>query len=264
MKRKSIAFNKSKTFLILVAVALAVSLLLACSRQPENGYQTFDSINELQESPSEGTIETLRALIEDPELDPYLRERAIFVLTDVSISLERNSEIRDYLKEIALDQGMPSGLQSAALAGVDFMDELFPPEKHGMMHVDVRGEIRPGSQIAIIVALLSDIDVENAEVYAGVNKLYSLAPGAQVVDDPIITPIGDPYDWKGTLEADTLKEIRFDFKIEQEGEIELPVSYKFTFDEIDYELEEQSLYFAITSTGGEFYRAEDSQTDIAG
>jgi len=250
--------KKLKTFLILVAVAVVVSLVVIFVGQPESEFDSIDSINELQESPSEGTIETLRALVEDPSLDPYLRERAVFILTDVSIKLERNSEIRDYLKEIALNQEMPASLQSAALANIDLTDQLFPPERHGMMHVDVRGEIKPGNQIAIIVALLSDIDVENARVNAGVIKLYSPTEDAQVIDYPIITPIDFPS-WEGALEADTLKELRFDFQIEQEGEIKLPVSYKFTFDQIDYEIGEQSLYFTITGTGGEFSRTEPNE-----
>ena len=276
VKRKSIELKKPKTFLIVVALALLVSLVVACGGVPGGGGEpgggdwTLDAINELQESPSDDTIEMLRGVIEDedPELDPYLRERAIFVLTDVSIMLDRRelegmemervSQNRDYLKEIALNQEMPASLQSAALANIDLTDELFPPERHGAMHVDVRGELKPGSQIAIIVTLFSQIHVENARVNAGVVKLYSPTEDDQVRNYPIITPIDVPS-WEGEVELDTLMELRFDFRIEQEGEMKFPVSYKFTFDGIDYEIGEQSLYFTITSEGGGFSRLEQDE-----
>lgn len=259
VRRKLMKLRKSQTLVIVAAVVMVVSIIAVLSIHgyfglPEGDEeefikaQTFDSINELQESPSEETIKKLKILIESPLLDSYLRERAIFVLTDVSIKLEKDTETRDYLKEIALNQEMPANLHSAAFANIYLIDELFPPEKHGVMQVDVQGEIKPGARISIIVKLLSEIDVENAQVGAGV------IINSEVVDDPIITVITRPPYWKGSLQANTLKELEFEFQIEKEGEIELPVAYKFSFDAIDYEIEKQSLYFKITESGGEFSR----------
>jgi len=51
--------------------------------------QTFDSINQFQENPLPETISKLKTFIESPLLDQYLRERAVFVLTDVSTKLEK-------------------------------------------------------------------------------------------------------------------------------------------------------------------------------
>lgn len=213
--------------------------------------QTFDSINKLQEFPSQETIKKLKVLAESSLLDSYLRERAIFVLTDIAIKLEKNSETRNYLKKIALNQEVPVNLRSSALANIDLIDELFPPKKHGMMHVDVQGEIKPGSQISIIIRLLSDIDVENVKVGAGV---YSPMLVPEKIDPPIITPITKPPWWKGSIKANIIKEFKFDFRIEKEGEVEFSVVYEFDFDLIDSETEKQSLYFKITKTGGEFSR----------
>ncbi len=268
--------KKLKTFLIVVAVAVVVSLVVVYLRQPESQFDSIDSINELQEFPSEDTIDTLIALVEDDELDPYLRERALCVLTDVSIRLDRmeldgtrmvrHSQTREYLKEIALYQIMPdSSLQSAALANIDLIDTLFPPERHGTMHVDVRGDIKPGNHIAILVSLLSDIYVEDARVSAGMIPQHAQMEDPLDIPTPIITPITDPPLWRGELRADTVQELRFDFQIEAEGEMELPVSYKFNFDEMDYEFEKQSLVFTVTTTGGNFSYAEELEMEgIAG
>lgn len=277
MKRKPREFKKPRTFLIVVALGLVVSLVVACGGKPGAGGQpgggdwTLDSINELQEFPDEDTIDTLIALVEDDELDPYLRERALSVLTDVSIRLDRmeldrmemvrNSQTREYLKGIALDQTMPASLQSAALANIDLIDTLFPPERHGTMTVDVRGEIKPGNRIAILVSLLSDIYVGNARVCAGMIYHHTETEDPLDVPIPIITPITDPPLWEGELKEDTVQELRFDFQIEAEGEMDLPVSYKLSFDEMDYEFETQSLVFTVTTTGGEFSRAEDRETE---
>lgn len=216
--------------------------------------QTFDSINKLQEFPSKEMIKKLKVLAESSLLDSYLRERAIFALTDIAIKLEKNSETRNYLKKIALNQEVPVNLHSAALANIDLIDELFPPKKHGMMNVDVRGEIKPGSQISIIIRLLSDIDVENVKVGAGGIKHYSPMLAPEKIDPSIITPITKPPWWKGSIKANIIKELKFDFRIEKEGEVEFPVVYEFDFDLIDSETEKQSLYFKITKTGGEFSR----------
>ena len=221
--------------------------------------QTFDSINQFQENPSPEAINQLKTFIESPLLDQYLRERAIFVLTDVSTKLEKNSETRDYLKEVALDKEVSSNLQSAAFANINLIDELFPPKKHGIMNTEVLGEIKPGNQISIIVKLLSDIDVEDVEVGAGEIKQYSPMIGPEEYEPSIIlTPISKPAIWKGSIKSDTLKELKFDFRIEKEGEIKFPVVYKFNFDQIDYEMERQFLYFKITKTGGEFFRLDAS------
>ena len=254
MRRTLIGHRKRGIFLVLAAIAVGLTLAVACPGQSESEEeklvkaQTFDSINELQESPSEETIKKLRIFIESPLLDSYLRERAAFVLTDVSIRLEKEVEARDYLKGIALNQQMPVNLHSAAFANIDLIDQLSPPQKHGMMQVDVEGEIQVGARISLVIRVLSDIDVENAQVRAGVVK------NSEVVESPIITIITRPPGWKGSLTANTLKELRFDFQIEREGQVKLPISYKFSFDSIDYEIEDQFLYFSITEAGGEFSR----------
>lgn len=242
---------------ILVVVGLLISSYFVIEKVREEKFikeQTFDSINELQEFPSQETIKKLKTLIESPLLDSYLRERAIFVLTDVSIKLEENSEVRSYLKNLILDKKIPAELHSSVFANINLIDELFPPKKHGIMDTEVWGEIRPGSRITIVVRILSDIDVENAKVIAG--KL-----GKDIEFLPIV-PISRPSWWKGSLKANTLKELKFDFLIEKEGEIELPVTYKFDFDQIDYEKETQFLYFKITKTGGEFSRTPILNNDL--
>jgi len=242
---------------IILAISLIIGVLVLVSfyliKVKEEKFiksQTFDSINEFQEFPSQKTIKRLKVLIESSLLDSYLRERAIFILTDISIKLEKNSEARDYLKKIALNQEMPVNLHSAALANLDLIDQLFPPKKHGMMNVDVQGEIKLGGQISIIIRLLSDIDVENVKVAAG-RIPPMLTPEKR---DYLIAPITFPPEWKGSIKANILKELKFDFRIEKEGEIEFPVVYEFNFDSIDSETEKQSLYFKITKTGGEFSR----------
>jgi len=225
--------------------------------------QTFDSINQFQENPSPETISKLKTFIESPLLDQYLRERAIFVLTDVSTKLEKNSETRDYLKGLALNKEAPGNLQSAALANINLIDELFPPEKHGIMNTEVLGEIKPGNQISIIVKLLSDIDVENVEIGVGEIKQYSpMMDGEQYKPSIILTPISKPAIWKGSIKANILNELKFDFQVEKEGEVKLPIIYKFNFDQIDYEMERQFLYFKITKTGGEFFRFDDSTPQL--
>lgn len=258
-KSQALAIVGAVILVAVVAVVLWFSGFFGLPGGDEEEFiraQTFESINELQESPSEQTIQTLKTLIESPLLDPYLRERAVFVLTDVSIKLEEDSETRDYLKGIALNQQLPSNLQSAALANIYLIDELFPRARHGLMQVDVRGEIRPGSRISLVVKLLSDIDVEDARVDAGVIKQYSPMEVPEAVEHPIITAITWPPSWRGSLKANTMQEVVFDFQIERQGEIELPVVYKFDFDSVDYEIGKQSLYFRITKTSGEFTRTE--------
>ncbi len=261
MKYKLIKLKSLKTIFILGVVVMIVLLIFGyiwLAKIKEEKFiksQTFDSINKLQEFPSQKTIKKLKILTESSFLDSYLRERAIFVLTDISIKLEKNSETRDYLKKIALNQEMPVNLHSAALANLDLIDQLFPPKKHGMMNVDVQGEIKLGGQISIIIRLLSDIDVENVKVGAGGIKHYSPMLTPEKIESPIITPITKPPWWKGSIKANALKELKFDFRIEKEGEIEFPVVYEFNFDSIDSETEKQSLYFKITKTGGEFSRA---------
>ncbi|MGQ9546810.1 MAG: hypothetical protein ACUVTR_06625 [Dehalococcoidia bacterium] len=243
---------------VVIAVVLAVRWYLGFLKRPGGSQedfiraQTFDSINELQESPSQETIQTLKTLIESPLLDPYLRERGVLVLTDLSIRLEEDAQTRDYLKGIASNQQFPSNLQSAALASIYLIDELFPRQKHGLMQVDVVGEVRPGSRISLVIRLLSDIHVEDARVDAGVPKQYSPMEVPEAVESPIITAISRPPFWRGSFKANTLLELTFDFQIERQGDVELPVVYKFDFDSIDYEIEKQSLYFRITKTGGEF------------
>lgn len=78
----------------------------------------------------------------------------------------------------------------------------------------------------------------------------------EAVESPIITAISWPPSWRGSLKANTLLELTFDFQIERQGGVELPAAYKFDLDSVDYEIEKQSLYFRITKTGGEFSRTE--------
>jgi len=131
------------------------------------------------------------------------------------------------------------------------------------MNTEVLGEIKPGNQISIIVKLLSDIDVENAEVGAGEIKQYSPMMGGEEYEPSIIlTPISRPAIWKGNIKANILNELKFDFQVEKEGEVKIPVVYKFNFDQIDYEMERQFLYFKITKTAGEFFRFDASSPQL--
>ena len=139
---------------------------------------TVSSLEEMQRDPPAGYLDYLSEVIRSHP-DPYVRQRAVFTITDISIRKDESASVRPVLLEIERDS-RDADLQSAAFSNLDLIDMAVPVPPKAEMNVTVEGEIRQGRTITINVVLTSSVRPEKAVV--GIRRVPA---GLELLSDPV-------------------------------------------------------------------------------
>lgn len=231
----------------LLAAAIAVTCVTVVGCAPcdvidrirvvlQPGAQELDvaGVEEMQKAPPDDYLEQLRAVVEEGT-DPYVRERAIFALTDIAVRRDETEEVIDFLKQVALDE-KNDNVRSAAYANLDLIKELYPAERKGSLQLCIAGDIRKGSDVKLIATISSKVDVE---AIVSIDYLH--------VD---IQAVSAPFH-KVALRGDEPAEVEFELRLTQTGEYFIPVTLMLSFDRVDYELIEDGIQIRVGEDWGE-------------
>jgi len=231
-----------KTHVLLVVIviaAIAVMLFISMSewlKEEKFNPEEVDTkyLEGMQLSPPENYIQELMLVVEKNEV-PYVRERAIFTLTDIAIRKYETEKIIDFLKDIAMNES-DDNVRTAAYANIDLIREIYPLEKKGSLNLSISGDIKKDSNITLIAKISSKVDVE---AIVGIDYLHN--------NIELLSP---PYH-KVDLKANEPQEVEFDLHLKETGEYFIPVTLMLSFDRVDYETIEDEIVINVGEFGGE-------------
>jgi len=237
-----------KTHVLLVVIviaAIAVMLFISMSewlKEEKFNPEEVDTkyLEGMQLSPPENYIQELMLVVEKNEV-PYVRERAIFTLTDIAIRKYETEEIIDFLKDIAMNES-DDNVRTAAYANIDLIREIYPLEKKGSLDLFISGDIKKNSNITVIAKTSSKIDVE---AIVGIDYLHT--------NIELLSP---PYH-KVDLKANEPQEVEFDLHLKETGEYFIPVTLMLSFDRVDYETISKEISLYVYEQSGEAILFED-------
>lgn len=204
---------------------------------PDTTTSDLSTLEAMQLEPPEDYIERLKAIIEgDP--DPYTRERAVLILTELALRKNDTGEIIDFMKDLAMEEE-DENVRTSAYVSVDLIRDKFPLEPTGSLELSISGDIKKGADITLI-ATVSTTSVLTADVIVGITSL-----------DNDIELLSDQGGEKFQLNANQPQEARFDLRLTETGEYYIPVAFMISFDSVDYEKIKKELHIQVNEADGE-------------
>ena len=226
----------NKKLLILVIIFAVIFGIIYITMNAQKKNINLEYLESVQLNPTGNYIQDLESIVKNDNADPYIRERAIFTLTDISISRNETDKIIGFLSGIAMDE-TDDNIRTSAYANLDLIREAFPLEKRVFLNVSISGKIKKDSIINISANLMSKGD---GEAIVGFRQL-----------DQNIVPLTQPF-YKVNLKADAPNEFKFQLHITKAGKYVLPFSARISFDRIDYEEINKEIYLDVGEQNGNF------------
>ena len=228
-------FRRFLVPLIIIGVVIVIAgIVLIGGQFFGTGKATISSLEAMQVQPPEDYNRQLMDIIRKNP-DPYIRERAVFTLTDIAIKKNASEKIVPELREIALN-GQDANLQSAAYANLALIDTVVPKIPQATLDVLVQGTIRPGQTITVVAVITS----QRQPAKALVGTL--LIPKGLDLTSPPITAVkfvpGSPVS------------VPFTFTIRDPGSYKIPVHLLVSYNRVESEHITRYLYLKADSTGG--------------
>ncbi|NQT72096.1 MAG: hypothetical protein HQ553_04920 [Chloroflexi bacterium] len=237
------------TLVLVIIVIMLLSLTIACgcnddNETPSAEIQKLDvtDLEAIQLNHSENYIQDLMQVIDENE-DQYIRERAIFTLTDIAIRENETEQVVDFLKNIASNEE-DDNVRTSAYANIDLIRDKYPLEKQGSLELFVTGEIHKGNIITLVARISSAIDLEEIATVG----IVSLEKGIDLLSDGV---------HKIPLEANVPVDIEFDLSLTETGQFVIPVTLKLSFDRIDYEKIQEEIGLIVNESDGELVYPEE-------
>jgi hypothetical protein len=201
------------------------------------GKVTISSLETMQmEPPDDYNLQLMEIIKKNP--DPYIRERAVFTLTDIAIRKNASEKIIFELREIALN-GQDADLQSAAYANLALIDNVVPGTPQATLEISVKGTIRPGQTITVVAAVTSQR--LPTKTIVGTSNI----PNGLELKSPPVTAVklvpGSPF------------QVPFTFTIRDPGDYKIPLHLLVSYSRVESEQIEKDLYLHVNATGGSSY-----------
>ncbi len=234
--------SSRRKLLVLIAVVAIVVVSVFVARMAFLGQFDPQKVNaealeQMQLDPPDDYIQRLESVVENNS-DPYTRELAIFVLTDIAIRKYETAEIIAFLKDIAKNEEQDN-VRTAAHANIDLIREYYPLDRQGALELSVLGEIKKSAEITLVAKVSSRVDVEEAVV--GIDVLHQ---NLELLN--LSVPV-----YRLDLRAGQPEHVGFDLLLKDVGEYEIPVTLILNFDGIDYEETKQQIALRVDESGGE-------------
>lgn len=228
-------FRRFLVPLIIIGVVIVIAgIVLIGGQFFGTGKATISSLEAMQmEPPGDYDRQLMEIIRKNP--DPYIRERAVFTLTDIALRKNASEKIVPELREIALN-GQDANLQSAAYANLALIDNVVPKTPGATLDLSVQGAIRPGQTITVIAVVTSQRQPAKALVGT------SLIPKGLDLTSPPITAV--------KLVPGSPASVPFTFTIRDPGSYKIPVHLLVSYNRVESEHITRYLYLKADSTGG--------------
>jgi len=228
---------------VLVAgILLAAGLLFWSVSGPEKDVAYVEGLHRNMEP---GSIPELMEIIrKSPDNDA--RERAMFVLTDISLNASNTEETVQLFKDIALSEENDD-VRTAAYTNLYHIRSVHPPESRGTLEVRIQGNLREGSRVTLIATVSSSVDVGNA--LTGIQKI---ADKESSHTDGITLNSSHPMPLKLSLKAGVPQEIPFTLDIHKKGLYKIVYVLILQFDRVDSEEITKEILIEVDKDSGKY------------
>ena len=184
--------------------------------------------------------------------DTYVRERAVFVLTDIVIrSGERVDEVVEFLKEIAYSE-KEDKVRTAAYANLDLIRRYYPLDLGASLEVSVEGEIIRGKNITLVFTVVSPEDLPEARV--GIRRIVNLTSDTH---EPVLGMLMSMNPVRFSLKAGEPRDARFTIYLMDVGEYLIDCILELNLDRVDYQIIKRKVYLNVGEMDGSYLVVED-------
>lgn len=233
--------------ILLVAIVLVAGIVLVAALRSCDDYPRADLevVDDLHRDLLPSSIPTLKDII-GSSTEPYVRERAIFALTDIAIAHTIPEEAAPFLKELALHERQPT-VRTAAWGNLELLRESHPILIDGSLALRMDGEVKTGSRVRLVCTALVSSPSVSATV--GVERIVSFRtePTGTVAFAP-----GTYSSQHAQLPAFEPKEFVFEFDLSGSGSFGVLVVLKLDYDRVDYATLESQGVITFNEKGGSF------------
>jgi len=233
-----------KRIILVASVIVIIIIAVTVPFTMGSGRVDVQYLESMRLDPPDDYVEQLESIVREND-DPYVRERAVFTMTDIAIDGNETDQIVDFLKDLAMNE-KDDNVRTAAYANVDLIRDLFPPESKGSLELSLDGDIRRGAAVEIVAEVSSTVDLEEAAIVG----IISLPDGIAPVSDGVV---------KVKLAAGVPQRVGYDLRLDDTGEYIISFALKLSFDRIDYEVIHKGVYLAVSESGGDFFEMEPEE-----
>lgn len=231
-------FRRFLVPLIIIGVLVVIAgIVLIGGQFFGKGKVTISSIETMQMDPPTDYDLQLTEIIQNHP-DPYIRERALFTLTDIAIRKNESGKVVSKLREIALNE-QNADLQSAAYANLALIETVVPTIPQSSMDVSVQGTIGPGQTIKVIANITSQRLPTRAIV-----GISHMPQGLDLQSSPIKNVKVVPGNFVS---------VPFTIMIRTSGRYKIPISLLVSYNRVESEKVNKNLYLTVNTTGGNSY-----------
>lgn len=227
---------------IAVILVLILGYFMISPRIADQGISSnIDNLQSIEEKSPKDYIEKLESII-NSQNDPYVRERAVFTLTQIAISNHETDKVIPILKRIATEESNTE-VRTAAYANSDLIQSLSPPPSRGSLNLTIEGTVRKGSTVRIIATVSSSAPPSRSVV--GIHKI----PDAfELQSDVVYYP---------SLKPNITENVEFTGILNKTGEFSIPISLLLSFDRIESESIDKWIFFTVNETDGGYFIKEE-------
>lgn len=255
--------------LIIIGVVLLVGIIAAAAffYMTVIGPKTasLSHVDDLHMQMSASSLGELEAIIQN-NADPYTRERAVNVYTDIALRSQNSKRALAFLKGLAPDE-KDDDVRTSAYTNYYFIKEQagIPPET--TMDVQVLGDIKPGKNITVVLSVkssrgsdLSFVGMQSRTLQEG-TPLASTAPGGRMINivdantgkgaltNVVINP---SYRIRKPLPANVTVEYPYTVSIKGPGKVALQSIVEVRYDRLDYDTITKEIFLDVGSNSGTF------------
>ena len=228
----------------IVVAAVSVSMgtwHLLTMNSPERA--TSDYLNELHLKLSQDDIPFLKEVVQKNP-NQYVRERAIYIMTDIATRRDVSDEVRGLLNDLAYNEQNDS-VRSAAYTNLYIIREHNPLEIDATFDLKIEGNIITGNT----VDLISNVSLSGTtnEAILGIKRIV----GREKEYTSGVLLSGDNPS-RFMLKEGEIKESRFSLHLIDDGEYLIICSLKLGVDRVDYQIIEKTILIRVEKTGGAY------------
>jgi hypothetical protein len=254
---------------IIIGVALAVVIIAAAVFLyvtvigPRTA--TLAHVEDLHMQMSASSLGELETIIRN-NADPYTRERAVNVYTDIALQTQNPQRALAFLKGLASDE-KDDNVRTSAYTNYYFIREQTGIPPATTMDIRVLGDIKPGSDITVVLGVTSS---------RGSNLSFVGMQARTPQEQPVMTGTGSPGVSENVIDANTGKgaftNVLLDpsFRIRKPLPANVTVEYPYTvtikgpgkvvlqsivevrYDMLDYDKVKKDIFLDVGINGGTY------------
>lgn len=220
----------------IVGVLVICSTVLIMSSCGSCGY--MKKLLDIQHRQDFNDIAILKEIIRSDKYN-IVRERAIFIITEIAINNDKQSEVKPFLENLILSEPNMIIL-GAAYANLNLINDTVENEEYGDLELSIKGVLEVGNEIEL--ECLCSSQLERTIAMLGIARIV---PIDAISSDGIVNTSRNPIRFEMGGGETTKKS--FILSLNSPGKFGIAVKLKINIDSDNYQLIEKQIVFYVTN-----------------